>query len=255
MATVEAHYRDHLAPVYAWMAGGMEAAWAAGSAELDELRLEPRPGDLALDLGAGFGMHAVPLARRGVNVLALDSSAQLLDALQRNAVGLPLQAVRDDLLSFPRHLRQSPRFILCMGDTITHLPDMASLERLAGMAAKAIARGGLFVITFRDYSQALVGDRRFVHVRSDKDRILTCFLEYEAQVVKVHDVLHQRRGDAWEMTVSSYPKLRVQPEQLIDQLRSVGFSVVRQAGLRGMVRLVCSYRRTPRNKKAPQHEG
>lgn len=240
MATVEAHYRDHLAPVYAWMAGGMDAAWGAGAAELDELALAPRPGDLALDLGAGFGMHAVPLARRGVSVLALDSSGQLLDALERSAAGLPLQTVRDDLLNFPRHLPQSPRFILCMGDTITHLPSAASLERLAVMAASEIAPGGVFVISFRDYSQALVGDKRFIPVRSDNDRILTCFLEYEPDVVSVHDMLYQRTGDAWEMTVSSYQKLRVRPDPLIEHLRSLGFSVERQTGTRGMVRLVCT---------------
>jgi hypothetical protein len=34
MATVAEHYRTHLAPVYAWMAGGVDAAVARGESEI-----------------------------------------------------------------------------------------------------------------------------------------------------------------------------------------------------------------------------
>jgi hypothetical protein len=86
----------------------------------------------------------------------------------------------------------------------------------------------------------LEGDHRFILVRSDAHRILTCLLEYEEDAVKVHDVLHERDGEAWRMSVSSYRKLRISPETLIDVVRSAGFDVQRQPGMRGMVRLVCT---------------
>ncbi len=70
MDSVRDHYAGLLAPVYSWMAGGGEAALARGEAELDALRLTPRGTAVAVDLGAGFGMHSVPLARRGFNVVA-----------------------------------------------------------------------------------------------------------------------------------------------------------------------------------------
>ena len=65
------HYRAHLAPVYLWMAGGFEAALSRGEAEVDALFPDLAPGATAVDLGAGFGMHAIPLARAGARVLAL----------------------------------------------------------------------------------------------------------------------------------------------------------------------------------------
>jgi len=239
MTTVEAHYRDHLAPVYTWMAGGSEAAFEAGAAELDELALPFFPHQLALDLGAGFGMHSIPFARKGGRVLAIDTSQELLNSLIQSAAGLPVSAIKDDLLEFQSHLTEAPQVVLCMGDTITHLPSHSAVERLVEKVAREIASGGMFIITLRDYTVSLVGEQRFIPVRSDNTRILTCFLEYEDDAVHVHDVLHQRDADGWKMTVSSYKKLRIIPEELSHLIQRLGFDVQRQVGLRGMVRLVC----------------
>jgi hypothetical protein len=64
--------------------------------------------------------------------------------------------------------------------------------------------GGAFIVTFRDYSLALIGEKRFIPVRSDADRMLTCFLEYDDDAVTVHDIPHERDGTAWQQRVSAY---------------------------------------------------
>jgi hypothetical protein len=52
-------------------------------------------------------------------------------------------------------------------------------DALARSGAELDAQGGLFAATFRDYVSApLQGDARFILVRSDHERLLTCFLEY-----------------------------------------------------------------------------
>ena len=77
MTTVTEHYANHLAPIYLWMAGGPEAALQAGTAEIEALNLPLTDGAAVLDLGAGFGMHAIPLARRGARVTAIGSQRRL----------------------------------------------------------------------------------------------------------------------------------------------------------------------------------
>jgi hypothetical protein len=62
MPSVAEHYESLLAPVYAWMVGGTEAAIALGQADLAPVLCG---GNFAIDLGAGFGMHTIPLARAG----------------------------------------------------------------------------------------------------------------------------------------------------------------------------------------------
>jgi SAM-dependent methyltransferase len=241
MASVAEHYESMLSPVYAWMAGGAEAAIAAGKSELEAL--DPPPaGALVVDLGAGFGTHSIPLARDGVRVLAVDTSAHLLAELRRLAGSLPITTVQDDLLSFRAHLHEKAAAVLCMGDTLTHLPEHTNVDFLVQEAAEALAPRGQFLLTFRDYGEALRDDQRFIPVRSDERRILTCFLEYQEDTVVVHDILHERGGDAWNTRVSSYRKLRLSPDHVIGSLESLGFDARREAGPRGMVRIVARLR-------------
>jgi SAM-dependent methyltransferase len=239
MQSVCEHYASHLAPIYAWMCGGAQAALARGDAELDALGLAPRASRRAVDLGAGFGMHSIPLARRGFEVLALESSTELLRELRALAGALAVEAVQDDFLAFRRHLAGvAPEVILCMGDTLTHLSDPSAVESLFAQAAAAIGPGGTFVSSFRDYTIALEGERRFIPVKSDADRILTCFLEYRDDCVDVHDLVHERAGGEWRQRVSAYRKLRLAPEWVVAALGKAGFQTRRQAGPGGMIRLV-----------------
>ena len=64
MSTVAEHYATHLSPIYLWMAGGPEVALQAGGAEIEALNLPLARGVTVFDLGAGFGMHSIPLARK-----------------------------------------------------------------------------------------------------------------------------------------------------------------------------------------------
>ena len=240
MASVADHYRSHLAPLYSWMSGGLDAAMARGESELAASLPGLSKGVHAVDLGCGFGMHSIPLARRGCSVLALDSSGYLLEELRAHAGNLPIVVVEDDLLAFQRYLDRPADVILCMGDTLTHLPDRETVSRLFALAAAALRPGGTFIATFRDYTQALVGNSRFIPVKSDSDRILTCFLEYAGDHVDVHDMLHGRNGDAWQLTVSTYRKLRLDPQWISASLHARGFSVRAEPGPAGMLRVIAA---------------
>jgi 2-polyprenyl-3-methyl-5-hydroxy-6-metoxy-1,4-benzoquinol methylase len=237
MATVTEHYAAHLAPIYLWMAGGMEAALSAGSMDLASVL----PGSgLAVDLGAGFGMHSIPMARGGYRVIAVDSSATLLQTLRDHGQGLQIQTLEADLLDFRRLVKEPAQLIVCMGDTLTHLQNLDEIQRLCAEVARSLAPTGTFMATFRDYSSPAKAERRFIPVRSDADRILTCFLEESGDHMDVHDIVHEREGAQWHLKVSSYRKLRLAPTEVESALHSQGLTTQLVPGPRGMVRIAAT---------------
>lgn len=237
MSQTTEHYARYLAPVYAWMVGGADEAVRRGRQELLDLGLLDPPAVYAVDLGAGLGMHSIPLERNGSRVLAVDSSALLLGELRRHDPCAAITTVEDDLLNFPAYLHGVPDLVLCMGDTLTHLPDRTAVASLFSLVAEHLWASGRFVLTFRDYSRALDGTNRFVHVKSDASRILTCFLEYCDNTVQVHDILHELGSGGWSMRVSAYTKLRLAPQWVKAQLEDCGFVVDLTGGSSGMVRV------------------
>jgi SAM-dependent methyltransferase len=57
-------------------------------------------GGPVLDVGAGTGRVTLDLAARGIEVVALDSDAELLEALRGRAAGLPVQSAQADARDF-----------------------------------------------------------------------------------------------------------------------------------------------------------
>jgi SAM-dependent methyltransferase len=235
------HYATHLGSIYSWMLGDIDAAFARSAAEIDDLKLPEANHGAAVDLGAGLGLHALPLARRGFHVTAIDSCQVLLDELRSRSGTLAVTVVNADLLDFRAVVNEELRVVLCMGDTLTHLPTMAAVELLLVEVAAALPRNGVVAITFRDYvTLELAGEQRFILVRAEADRIMTCFLEYEDHHVIVHDVLNEKEDGRWRQIISSYPKLRLAPEWVASTLSELGFSVKRDTTPTGMVRIVAT---------------
>jgi SAM-dependent methyltransferase len=237
MPSVTEHYANVLAPVYLWMVGGAEAAFAHGESDLAPIL---RKGSFAIDLGAGFGMHTIPLARAGWKVLAVDSSPLLLEQLSTLAAHLPVGVQCGDLVTFADRLPNGEHadLILCMGDTLTHLESPDAVVALATSVAAHLSPRGRFVATFRDYSRLPSGEARFIPVRADAQRILTCFLEEFDGYVQVHDLLHERTGDTWATKVGSYRKLRLLPEAVRQVFSAAGLRATIESAPRGMIRLV-----------------
>lgn len=236
--TVTEHYANHLAPIYSWMIGDFEAACSGADAFYAEIGLPVGNGRLAVDLGCGHGVHAIPIARRGYRVVALDTSTHLLDELKSVAGELPIRIISADLMEFAAYLDiENASLIACMGDTLTHLPSVDAVDSLIHDAVRSLTPDGLFVLSFRDYAtHELKGSERFIPVRSDEDRIHTCFLDYRKETVLVHDIVHSRVDSSWQTSVSAYPKLRLQPGQVLATAETCGAMLIHRSADRGMLR-------------------
>lgn len=236
MKTVREHYDDFLGSVYSWILGDFDDACARSRSLFESLGLEPGDGRLAVDLGAGPGTQTIPLAEREYAVVAVDFCAELLDELKAHAGDLPVTNVRDDLLRFRRHIDGPAALIVCMGDTLVHLPSHDAVTALLDEVSAALAPGGRFVYSIRDYvSFVPEGGDRFVPVRASDERIFTCFLEYGDDDVHVHDILYRNVDGHWRMQVSDYRKLRLDCAVLNARLASNGLVAAEPVEVDGLL--------------------
>ena len=240
MANVEQHYDEVLSDVYSWMYGGYDAALARYTTFFASRGIKPSGSGRAVDLGAGCGFQSIPLARLGFAVTAIDIDRKLLEELRRNAGELRLTIVRANLLQFERHVSGPIELAACMVDTLVHLGSKADVVELLAKVYRALEPGGRFVITYRDLSREALELDRFIPVRSDDTTILTCFLEFEDETVKVHDLVYRKVEGQWMFRKSFYRKLRLARAWVEEALREAGFALTESAVERGFVTLVAT---------------
>ncbi len=235
---VTTHYRSLLARHYTWMLGGDIEQLASEDgrllAELGIGALDPGADAVAVDLGCGPGPQTIALADMGFGtVVGVDTSQELLDELAEHARWRPtVRTLRADLLdALPELAAAAPLdVVVCMRDTLLHLPDHDAVDLLLTRAAASLAPGGALVLTYRDLSHALRGLDRFLPVRSDSDRVMLCVLDYDdPHTVTVNDLVYTRAAESWTLHKSSYPKLRVSPEDLTERVRAAGLHVTHHA--------------------------
>lgn len=220
------HYATHLANFYAWMVGDFESKQREFQHFLTTNSITPSSTKKAIDLGAGHGIQSIALATLGFDVTAVDFNQQLLDELKANATTLPVHILQEDITRV-KHVagNVTPELIVCCGDTLVHLDTKTEIENLLTDCAHLLQFGGKLLLSFRDYSTELTGDARFIPVKADDTRILTCVLEYTKDTVRVTDLLQEKTATGWVQKVSSYNKVRISPSEIIRILQSLGMTI------------------------------
>jgi hypothetical protein len=225
MADVKAHYDNLLAPYYSWIYGGAEGKLSENRKFFQDHGLRPASSGYAMDLGAGCGFQSIPLAEAGFKVIAIDICPDLLADLGKSAGELPIKTLEDDLLNFSEHRPANTELIVCMGDTLTHLDSLENVQGLLKNVCQTLESNGRLVLSFRDLTFELKDLDRFIPVRSDANLIFTCFLEYEKDHVKVHDIIYEKVKGQWQLKKGFYRKLRISPDWTRECLHKIGFKV------------------------------
>lgn len=238
MASVKEHYDEVLSDVYSWMFGGFEAGIQRNIEFINKHKLAPRGSGIAVDLGAGSGFQSIPLAEAGYSVTSFDIDAKLLQELRDNSEKLDIRTIEGDLIDFDNVVKSNAELIVCMTDTIVHLESKEKVTSLFAKVFKVLEPGGKFIITFRDLTHELKDLDRFLPVKSDDTIIFTCFLEYELEKVKVHDLVYKKSAGVWELFKSFYRKLRLSEDWVNAQLSQCGFEKIDSTVENGLITVI-----------------
>lgn len=237
---VKDHYDNHLGNFYSWMTGDFKEKQIEQESFFKRNHVSPVITSVAIDLGCGHGLQTISLVNCGFRVEAVDFNRQLLRELEakKEAHALPVNLHYNNLISFLQEFDQNADVIVCMGDTLTHLPDIDSIKDLFERSYQKLITGGKFIISFRDLTEPLHDEQRFIPVRSDATRIHTCFLEYFPEYVKVYDILHEYEDFRWKQSVSWYPKLRLNVRQVEQLLMENNFVLKKTEMINRMIYMV-----------------
>jgi len=200
--------------------------------------IKPNKTGLAIDLGAGNGMQSIALGEIGFKLKAVDFNDKLLSELKEKINGLPIDLIKDDIRNIKSFTNSSVDLIVCCGDTISHLDTFDQLEKLLQDCFDLLGDHGYLILTFRDSSFALTDTQRFIPVKSDEHRILTCVIDYFDDKITVTDLLHEKKDGKWIQKTSSYDKIRIRTEYMIDMAEEVGFSVMENENKNRMIHLI-----------------
>jgi SAM-dependent methyltransferase len=190
-----------------------------------------RPGALILDAGCGNGRHAVPLARAGYRVVALDRSRMLLAAARREAGGAPWpHFVRGSYAQLP--FGEIFSAVLCLGTSLGYLGDRGERAVLREFR-RVLSPGGRLVI--ETLHRAEIGG----HLADHEERRLPGggTLCIDRRFDRARGLLHesQRLDDGTPEGSCRAYDLRVYGEDdLSHMLEGAGFAVIgRHASLAG----------------------
>lgn len=223
--TAKEHYDKHLANFYSWMVGDFDQKRTDFQDFLENNRVYPIETKVAIDLGAGHGIQSIALKKMGFNVTAIDFNDQLLGELKSYPGGQSIKTVNTDIRNIKEYSGLKPELIICCGDTITHLENKIDIEKLIEDCVNILSKNGKLILSYRDYSIELNDQQRFIPVKSDKDRILTCILDYEPEKVKVTDLLYEKTENGWSQKVSSYRKVRISPKEIAEMIENNGMKM------------------------------
>lgn len=235
--TTKEHYDKHLANFYSWMAGDFDTAKNLFKEFCINHKIKLFANKPAIDLGAGNGIQSVALAELGYRVTAIDFNEQLLSELSDKTDNLPIKIINSDI----RNLKQfniQPELIVCCGDTLTHLESITEVKQLIADALEILCLNGKLILSFRDYSMELKDIQRFIPVKSDASRILTCMLEYFPDKIRVTDLLHEFENGRWIQKVSSYFKIRLSKETVIILMENLGLKIQYEQTEKGIINLI-----------------
>jgi SAM-dependent methyltransferase len=145
-----------------WGAGHYEhvAVQIRPAAQLLVDRVEPKPGELVLDVGCGTGNAALIAAGRGARVIGVDPSPRLLDVARASArdAGLEVQFVLGEAATVPVPDGCVDAIVSAFG--VIFAPDAAAA---AAELARVLRPGGRIVLSAWLRQGALAGQARLRH--------------------------------------------------------------------------------------------
>ena len=235
MSTLE-HYNNHLSYFYEWISGDFEKKSESFRNLLKANGIQTNKSLTAIDLGAGHGIQSIAMEKLGFQVLAVDFSQRLLDRLRERST--TVKTLNADIRKIESWNKSNHTLIVCAGDTLTHLGSLEEVKDLTSQCIHYLSYNGWLVFSFRDYTTTPVDSLKVIPVKSNDQQIFTCVLSYLKDKVLVTDIVHEKNQGQWVQRVSSYHKVKISEEFVLQLLDRTNLQIILQENVNNVITII-----------------
>lgn len=192
--------------------------------------LESLPAKTAVDMGCGTGVHAIALARLGLDVTGVDLSEGMLSRARAHAEETD-SAVRFIAGDFLAPVPSTPaELLLCLGNSLPHLESREALTAVLKHWRKLTAPGGHVLIQLLNYRRVLAKRERIVNIRRSGSDTIIRFYDFLDDTLQFNILTIREAGGAMTHSIQSTRLLPFRDSDFLSAAPAAGFSTVRTHG-------------------------
>lgn len=179
----------------------------------------------AVDLACGTGSVTVLLAQRGLDVIGVDLSEEMLTMAMDKAMELsqPPCFICQDLSRL--YLPKGVDLAVCALDSLDYITDPEACREAIARVYKALNPGGIFIFDVNTPEKLRAMDGQ---VFLDEDEDVYCVwrgeFDEETNICSYGMDLFQREGKRWVRSFEEHREYAYSAEQLTEYLKAAGFT-------------------------------
>ncbi len=187
--------------------------------------LQPRT---AVDLACGTGSVTALLAQKGLRVIGVDMSEEMLTQAQQKAMELenPPMFLRQSLQEL--YLPRGVDLAVCALDSLDYVTDPEDCREAIRRVFKVLNPGGIFIFDVNTPEKLRAMDGQ---VFLDEDDDVYCVwrgeFDEKTNICSYGMDLFQRRGESWQRSFEEHREYAYSQEQLVTYLKQAGFTHIR----------------------------
>lgn len=187
----------------------------------------------AVDLACGTGSVTALLARRGIPVIGVDLSEEMLTAAVQKTQELPVRPVfiRQDLAHL--YLPKGVDLAVCALDSLDYLTDPADCAEALRRIFRVLNPGGILIFDVNTPQKLRAMDGQ---VFLDEDEDVYCVwrgsFDEATNICSYGMDLFQREGKLWRRSFEEHQEYAYSRRQLTEYLKNAGFTHIRVYGER-----------------------
>ena len=179
----------------------------------------------ALDAGAGTGFHSLVLSKLGVNVTAVDISAEMIGKLKENSekLRIPVDAVVSDFETLTKHISATFDAVFCLGNSLVHLLTEDALLKSISNFHSLLKPGGVLVIQILNYDRIIKERNRVQSIRKAGDTTFIRFYDYCENRLFFNILTVKEADNKIDHTINTVELHPLLKEEMSIYLERVGF--------------------------------